>query len=161
MHIDRLERYWIIAVTAMLGVFMAALFVSVVVFRVQLPSPVGRVDPRALAETEFATPGLTDLGASRYDMHIVAKMWNFDLGQAKGEPAEVRLPRGAQVTFFVTSEDVTHGFFIEGHDASLMLLPGQIASATVRFNRPGTYHIICHEYCGPAHANMVAAIIVE
>jgi cytochrome c oxidase subunit 2 len=42
-----------------------------------------------------------------------------------------------------------------------MLLPGQIASATTRFDRPGTYRIICHEFCGPGHQNMVATIIVE
>jgi cytochrome c oxidase subunit 2 len=161
MHIDRFERYWIIAVTLMLGAFMAALFASVVIFRIQLPSPVGRVDPRQLDATEFAAPGLREIGAGRYEMYIVAKMWNFELGQERGQPAEVRIPRGADVTFFVTSEDVTHGFFIEHHDANLMLLPGQIASASVRFNRPGTYHIICHEYCGPGHQTMYAAIIVE
>ena len=35
MHIDRLERYWIIAVGVVLGAFGAAIVASVVVFGVR------------------------------------------------------------------------------------------------------------------------------
>ena len=42
-----------------------------------------------------------------------------------------------------------------------MLLPGQIAHATARFDTPGEYPIICHEYCGIAHHTMGGKIIVE
>jgi cytochrome c oxidase subunit II len=161
MYIDRFERYWIIAVSATLGAFLAALLVATLVFGVRLPAPVGRVDPLRLEETEFAAPGLRDMGAGRYNLTIVAKMWNFDVGQPVGQPAEVRVPAGSEVMISVTSKDVTHGFFVEEHDVNLMLLPGQIARANVTFRRPGTYHIICHEYCGPGHQTMYGTIIVE
>ena len=42
----------------------------------------------------------------------------------------------------------------------MMLVPGQISEMDVVFNKPGIYHIICHEYCGPGHQNMVAIIEV-
>jgi cytochrome c oxidase subunit 2 len=42
-----------------------------------------------------------------------------------------------------------------------MLLPGQISQVEVTFNKPGVFHIICHEYCGPGHQAMVAAIEVN
>jgi cytochrome c oxidase subunit II len=160
MHIDRLERIWIIAVAGMLGVFTAAVLTSVLVFGIRLPSPVGRVNPQQLDATEFARPGLRDQGGGQYLAYIVAEMWRFDLGQGAGKPAEIRVPLGAEVTFALTSKDVTHGFFIEEHNANLMVLPGQIGEVTVNFRRPGTYHIICHEYCGPGHQTMVATIIV-
>ena len=44
---------------------------------------------------------------------------------------------------------------------SSMLLPGQIAHAQARFDTPGEYPIICHEYCGIAHHTMAGTIIVE
>jgi len=156
-----LERYWLMAVFGMLGAFGAALLASVFIFGISLPSPVGRVDPRQLDQTEFASPGVRNMGDNRYTAHIVAEMWRFNIGQGLGQPAEIRIPRGAEVTFFVTSKDVTHGFQIEQHDVNLMLLPGQIAQATARFNRTGTFHIICHEYCGPGHQTMYATIVVE
>lgn len=161
MHIDRLERYWIIAVAAALGVFAAALFVSIVVFGIRMPSPVGRVDPRALDQTEFAQPGVRAMGNGAYTAVIVAEMWRFNIGQPTGQPADIRVPRGSEVTFVITSKDVTHGILIEEHNINLMLLPGQIGRETTRFDRPGVYHIICHEYCGPGHNRMVARIIVE
>ena len=161
MYIDRLERYWILAVAGMLGAFVAALLASVFIFGVTLPSPVGRVDPTKLEQTEFATTGLRSMGDNRYTMHVVAHMWAFDVGQETGKPAEVRIPKVAQVTFDVTSKAVTHGFCIEDHTINMMLLPVQIARETVPFDRPGTYRIVCHEYCGPGHQNMVATIVVE
>jgi len=154
MHIDELERYWLIAVSVALGAFGAALLASVFIFRVQLPSPVARIDPAEINESAFADPGLKDMGDNTYAALFVAQMWAFT-------PGEIRLPKGADVTFFVVSRDISHGFFVEQHNINLMLLPGQIASATTRFDRPGTYRIICHEFCGPGHQNMVATIIVE
>jgi cytochrome c oxidase subunit 2 len=161
MHIDRLERYWIIAVASALGIFAAALFASIVIFGVRMPSPVGRVDPQALDQTEFATPGLRSMGGNAYTAVIVAEMWRFNIGQPVSQDAEIRVPRGSEVTFLITSKDVTHGLLIEHHNINLMLLPGQIGRETTRVDRPGTYHIICHEYCGPGHQRMVARIIVE
>jgi cytochrome c oxidase subunit 2 len=154
MHIDELERYWLIAVSVTLGVFTAALLASVFIFGVRLPSPVGRIDPTNLENTEFAQPGLRDMGNGQYVAHIVAQMWNFN-------PREIRVPVGSEVLFNVTSRDISHGFLIEAHNANLMLLPGQIAQVRVRFDRPGQFHIICHEYCGPGHQNMFGVITVE
>jgi cytochrome c oxidase subunit 2 len=154
MHIDDLERYWLVAVAVVLGAFTAALFVSVFVFGISLPSPVGRIDPTTIEQTEFAQTGLRHMGGDQYTVHMVAQMWRY-------EPSEVRVPAGSEVTFIITSKDITHGLIIEEHDVNLMLLPGQVARATATFARPGTYRLICHEYCGPGHHNMIGEIIVE
>ena len=47
------------------------------------------------------------------------------------------------------------------HNINVMVLPGQIAHAPARFDTPGEYPIICHEYCGIAHHTMGGKIIVE
>ncbi len=68
------------------------------------------------------------------------------------------------VVFNVTSGDANHGFAI--YDESLTLLaqtqamPGYINKLEYVFKEPGTYKILCLEYCGMAHHSMVSAIEV-
>jgi cytochrome c oxidase subunit 2 len=61
----------------------------------------------------------------------------------------------------MTTPDVIHGFNIEGTRVNLMLIPGQITRARYRFERPGEYAILCHEYCGVGHHLMNAKVIVK
>lgn len=154
MHIDRLERTWILIVVATMSAFLAALVVGAVVFGVRLPEPAGRVNPSELQNTQFNDPQLVHLGGNKYEVHILARTWAF-------VPNEIRVPAGSEVTFYVTSQDITHGFIIEHHNINLQLVPGHISRATGRFNTPGTYKIQCHEYCGRGHHLMNADLIVE
>jgi len=71
------------------------------------------------------------------------------------------VPAGSAVTFKVTSVDVVHGFEVEGTRVNMMLLPGQIAENTYRFEHPGEHLMICHEYCGVGHQTMHGRVVVE
>jgi cytochrome c oxidase subunit 2 len=42
----------------------------------------------------------------------------------------------------------------------MMVLPGQISKLTHRFDKPGEYNYVCHEYCGAGHAAMFGKITV-
>ena len=159
IHIHRLERYWMIVVGIVMGGFVAALVASVMVYGVRLPTPVSRVDPTHLENTDVATPGLTQDSAHAYTLRVVAQMWQFNFG-VKGQMPKITLQRGSSLKIVATSKDVTHGFYVEQHNVNMMLVPGQISEMDVVFNKPGIYHIICHEYCGPGHQNMVAVIEV-
>jgi cytochrome c oxidase subunit II len=148
----------------MLGAFVAALVASVTIFGIRLPSPVGRVDPQNLDQSEFAQPGIRNVGGNRYEVHIVARMWNYDAGPdagAPGAPPTIHIPKGSQVTFYVTSRDIIHGFYLEDHSINLEVIPGNIARGTVNFNKPGTYKIICDQYCGAGHQIMYGQVVVE
>lgn len=159
MHIDPLERYWLLAISVVVGAFTAALLASVFIFGVRLPGPSGRIDPQELSpktigQTEFAEPGLRHMGRNQYTAHFLAQTWFFT-------PKEIRIPVGADVTFVVTSKDVIHGFIIQEHNVNMMIIPGQISRTSAKFEHPGEYLIICHEYCGSGHQTMFAKIIVE
>jgi cytochrome c oxidase subunit 2 len=82
-----------------------------------------------------------------YQVRFLAKMWGF-------EPSRVQVPVGSTVEILLTSKDVTHGFQILGTNVNLMAVPGSVTPATVHFEKPGTYSIVCHEYCGAAHESM-------
>ncbi len=182
MHIDELERQWIIIVAAVLGAFFAAVLAGLLIFGVRLPSTPGTeffVNPLAL-DAEFGAPGLRDMGNNQYTAHIIAQMWTFDLGSDETYKTYfenkfpgttysdvdsgnqvIRVPLDSTVTFSITSRDVTHGFIIERHNANIEVLPGHIGQITVKFDEPGEFRILCHEYCGRAHQQMHALIVVE
>ena len=154
MHIDQYERYWIIAFVAVLTLFMASLFAGAIIFGVRTPSSVGFINPSRLENTAFANPQVRHMGGNEYEVTMLARMWSFT-------PAEVRVPVGAEVTFNVTSADITHGFIIEHHNANMELVPGHIATTRVTFNKEGEFALQCHEYCGRGHHLMHAMVIVE
>jgi cytochrome c oxidase subunit II len=85
-----------------------------------------------------------------------------DVGQAWSfNPAEIRVPAGAEVTFISTSVDVLHGFNIEGTRVNVMLIPGQVSRTGPHLPRAGRAPDICHEYCGVGHHFMHGKVIVE
>ncbi len=154
IHIDPYERTWITIITVMLGVFFATLIAGMAIFGVANTEEGGFINPSAIDNTVFASPGIRHMGGNQYEAVILAYMWAF-------EPAELRVPAGSEVTFVVTSRDISHGFMIEHHNANMELLPGHISRIQARFNEPGEYRIICNQYCGRGHQIMHAVIVVE
>jgi cytochrome c oxidase subunit II len=147
-----------------MGAFLASLLASFAIFGVKLPTPVARIDPQNMSETEFAQPAIRNVGLSHYEIYIVAQMWNYNAGPeagAEGAPHTIHIPTGSQVTFYVTSRDVIHGFYVERHSVNLEVIPGQVARGTASFNHSGTFKIVCDQYCGAGHQGMYATIIVE
>jgi len=101
----------------------------------------------------FDQPSVVKHEGKNYEIHYVARMWDF-------QPPLVRVPTGSTLDLYAVTKDVTHGLLIAGTNVNLMLVPGAVANTRVHFSRPGTYTILCHEYCGVAHQNMAARIEV-
>jgi cytochrome c oxidase subunit 2 len=149
------ELAWILPSIAIPVGMLAALAVTALGAGVHLPGRDGRIDPTRVAETPpFDAPGVVEVGPGRFEARMTAQVWAF-------APNEIRVPAGSTVTFVATSKDVVHGLLIPGANVNVMLLPGQIARATARFDRPGEYPMFCHEYCGIAHHVMWGKVIVE
>ncbi len=154
MHIDPYERTWILVSILMLIVFFGAITVAGLSFGVRVPDPVARVNPNKLEESiTFAEPGLKEVAPKRYEAYIVAQTWTFN-------PAEITVPAGSIVKFYVTSRDVQHGFKLQNTNVNMQIVPGQVSSLMVKFDEPGEYDFICTEYCGIAHATMYGKVIV-
>lgn len=105
-------------------------------------------------EKLFDKSELIKISDNRVEVHYIAKMWNF-------EPKKLVVPVGTTVDFFLASKDVNHGFHINNTNVNLMAVPGVINKGTHTFSKAGTYHIVCHEYCGLGHQNMNAEIEVS
>lgn len=160
MHMDSRERNYIAISVLLLFIFAAALMVSAFGYGIQVPVPYERVDPNTVA-TPGASPWgdpveerVRELAPNKYEAYILAQIWSF-------LPNRIIIPRGATLTFYVTSKDVQHGFNVQGTNINMMVIPGQVSTLTATFDEPGEYHIVCNEYCGVGHQTMFATIIVE
>ena len=154
LHINRLERRWIIASAILLVIFMLAITVTSLAGGIAVPQPVARVNPQTVdKEGPFANPGLRELAPGKYEAYILSQIWSFN-------PREITVPAGSSVTFYVTSKDVQHGFNLEGTNINMQIVPGQVSKLTAKLDKPGEYNFICHEYCGLGHAAMFGKVIV-
>jgi cytochrome c oxidase subunit 2 len=102
----------------------------------------------------YAEPKVVKLDTNLYQVFVVAQMWQF-------QPAQIYIPVGSTVDFYLTSKDVVHGFDIYEKNINMMAVYGGINKTTVQFDKPGVYKITCHEYCGIGHHNMQAEVIVN
>lgn len=155
MHIHRYERWWMTFGLAMLVLFLATILFAAFADNINPPSGLQPIDPAKVASTPpFDHPGLHRLPDGSYEAYYVAQVFSF-------APASVTIPAGSKVTFYVTTPDVVHGFEVARTDINMMVVPGWVNSTTHTFTRPGTYLLVCNEYCGIGHQNMSAKIEVK
>jgi cytochrome c oxidase subunit II len=71
---------------------------------------------------------------------------------------------GRQVEFRLTSKDVNHSFAVYTAAGELLfqvqVMPGKTQKYVYTFRKPGTYDVLCLEYCGVGHTNMKAELKV-
>ncbi len=86
-----------------------------------------------------------------------AYQWYWELGRDS-------VVAGTPVEFQISSADVNHGFGIYDPDARLVAqaqaMPGYVNRLRYTFTRPGKYQLLCLEYCGVAHHEMIAELEV-
>ena len=155
MHVHRQERLWMALGLAMLVVFLAVITTAAVVDGFVPPSHVQSIDPTRVSETPpFDHPGLRKVADGAYEAYYVARVFSFT-------PASIDVPAGARVTFYVTSADVEHGFSIPETGVNTMVTPGWVSTVSHTFKEPGTFLLVCNEYCGAGHHLMAAKVVVK
>jgi cytochrome c oxidase subunit 2 len=154
MGVDPFERNWMILSIVLLVVFFALVTIAGFALGFQVPGPETRVDPQTVTQSgPFAEPGLRQIAEGEYEAYVVARVFSFD-------PAEIEVPVGSEVTIYVTSPDVQHGFKMQDTNVNFMVIPGQVSRLTYTFDRVGEFPYICTEYCGLGHAAMFGRVRV-
>jgi cytochrome c oxidase subunit 2 len=147
MTLDKSEKKVIAVTLALMGLFVFSLLYAKGKYKSDVPECL----PYDKAYTE---PKFNKLDSNTYQVFAVASMWQF-------QPAEMYVPVGSEVDFYLTSKDVVHGFNIAQKNVNMMAVYGAINKTTIKFDKPGVYDIVCHEYCGIGHQNMRAQVIVN
>ncbi|MFI5154219.1 MAG: cytochrome c oxidase subunit II [Chitinophagales bacterium] len=137
-------------------IISAVLVTMLFIFSILYAKSSRRIDlPECLPYNKtYEEPKVVKLDSNLYQVFAVAQMWQF-------LPAEIYIPVGSTVDFYLTSKDVVHGFNIYNKNVNMMAIYGGINKTTVKFDEPGVYKIVCHEYCGVGHQNMQGEIVVN
>ena len=129
----------------------------------------------ALALTLPRMPYPAELQPPDRVVYVAGKQYAFILSDSPiatagsgEEPAysgSVEVPRGALVEFRVSTLDVNHGFSLYSPEGGLVAqtqaMPGYVNRLRVRFDRPGTYTVLCLEFCGMGHHRMRGVVDVK
>jgi len=90
-------------------------------------------------------------------VEATAHQWYWVLSQNE-------LPVGKDIAFEVTAGDVNHSFALYDENNRLLAqtqaMPGYTNVVRHTFESPGTYRIMCLEYCGVAHHQMMSQLTV-
>jgi cytochrome c oxidase subunit II len=86
-------------------------------------------------------------------IEITAKRFGFT-------PNQITLKKGETVKLRLTSEDVTHGFFMKKLKIDEVIEPGKPTEITLTPETAGNFTTICDHFCGVNHGNMNMTITV-
>ena len=87
------------------------------------------------------------------DIYLQAQMWSWT--------PVLKLKKNASYTLHLSSVDVNHGFSLYPVNLNFQVVPGYDYGLRITPNIAGEFIIICNEFCGILHHNMVGKVIVE
>ena len=87
------------------------------------------------------------------DVYMLAQMWRWY--------PSLRLEEGVTYTIHLSALDVNHGFSLYPANLNLQIVPGYDYGLKITPNQPGEYRVVCNEFCGIGHHNMLGRIVVE
>jgi len=87
------------------------------------------------------------------DVYLIARLWSF-------WPI-IELEKGKTYRLHLTSLDYNHGFSLQPANINIQVVPGYEHVVTVTPNQSGTYSVVCNEYCGIGHHQMVGRMYVK
>jgi cytochrome c oxidase subunit 2 len=124
------------------------------------------VVPTLLATTMFIY-GLTGFrflraapaGSLVVKVHARQWSWLFEYANGKKSP-DLIAPLGRNVRCDLISDDVIHGFYVPAFRIQQDAVPGLKTEVWFNATTPGSYYILCSQYCGRKHSAMIAKLIV-
>ncbi len=103
---------------------------------------------------------LTDVPADAMRIKVTAYSfgWQFDYGNGK-RTKELFVPEKRPVRLDITSRDVIHSFFAPDLHIKQDAVPGMTTKAWFVVDQPGEHTVLCAEYCGLGHSDMMTRIV--
>ena len=108
--------------------------------------------------TIWFTPYSRSASGDKQVMEVVARQFAWDI-----KPATIRA--GVPVELRLRSLDVNHAFGVYDPAGKLVfqvqVMPQRTQKSVKTFDQPGTYKVLCLEFCGVLHHGMVATFEVR
>ncbi|MDY7232101.1 cytochrome c oxidase subunit II [Hyalangium rubrum] len=96
------------------------------------------------------------------DVYVMGKqwMWKFAYPEGPNGVNVLHVPANRPVRLLITSRDVLHSFYVPAFRIKMDALPGRYTQIWFEATKPGTYQVLCTEYCGLSHSKMLAEVVV-
>ena len=100
------------------------------------------------------------------EMRVTGQKWFWtieypdDEVSVSGQGVEFVVPVDTNIKTIFIAEDVLHSFFIPNFRVKMDVIPGRYTTFWFNSNKEGTYPVLCTEYCGKDHSNMLAQVRV-
>ena len=168
--------------TTMLGVTLAAAIAAVFLLRYRRRTPVIPLTPRVAAPPWLEAlvicgllgmfcawwvvgfmqyRKLTTPPADAMPIYVTAKQWMWQFAYPSGPSSAdvLAVPVGRPVKLIMTSRDVIHSFYVPEFRIKQDVVPGRAVTTRFEAIEPGTYEVLCTQYCGTRHSLMRAQVV--
>jgi cytochrome c oxidase subunit 2 len=162
--LNRMEITWI-SIAFLWGLVMfGTMIVWHVVGEQNLSNETYRIDPdkyterteAMVAKYKVREEGKTGVPVVRpppgSDVYLLARLWEW-------YPI-LELEKGKEYRLHLSSIDWQHGFSLQPTNINIQVHPGYEMVLTMTPSETGEYGVVCNEFCGIGHHNMVGKIYV-
>jgi len=95
------------------------------------------------------------------EIYVVGKQWMWSYAYPDGSATnhDLYVPVGKPIKLLMTSRDVIHSFWVPAFRQKQDVVPGRMTTLWFEVAEPGTYEVLCAEYCGTQHSTMRGRVI--
>jgi cytochrome c oxidase subunit 2 len=95
-------------------------------------------------------------------VHVIGRKWDWLFTDLKtgAETSDLIVPVHKSVKLVMSSADVIHGFYVPDFRINRDVLPSQYTVTWFKAEKEGSYPILCTQYCGTKHSQMVRYVRV-
>jgi cytochrome c oxidase subunit 2 len=99
--------------------------------------------------------------ADAMPVYATAKQWMWEFAYPAGPTSTdvLVVPVGRPVKVILSARDVLHGFYVPQFRIKQDAIPGHATFAWFTAEQPGSYDILCTQYCGTRHSLMRGQVV--
>lgn len=97
-----------------------------------------------------------------YEVQVTAQKWKWSFQHPNGaqEFSQLTVPKDRPIKLVMRSTDVLHSFFVPDFRVKQDVVPGRYTTMWFEATKAGEFQVLCTEYCGKEHSNMLAMVKV-
>ncbi len=97
-----------------------------------------------------------------YEINVTASMWQWNFRYPTGAvTGELHVPANKPVKLIMQSKDVIHSLFVPAFRIKQDVVPGRYTGVWFEALEEGTFDLLCAEYCGQQHSDMITKVFVH
>lgn len=103
-----------------------------------------------------------DPGADPVRVQVTGRKWSWWFDHPGGKGAnELHVVAGRPVELVLSATDVIHSLYVPEFRLKQDAVPGRFTRLAFTPTVPGSYPILCAEYCGTDHSRMLSTVVVH